>query len=132
MDTGDHLSLQINFLPLLCGRTLKGCVFGGIKTISDLPILLEKCRNKIPFCIQLIFSRFQITSHLWNEFCCDNICSFFSLGNPFWWTHDSWSSARRYKQSIWAIEATRLCQGFCQDLIDISFMGKGVVSYIIF
>ncbi|EOY10189.1 Zinc-binding alcohol dehydrogenase family protein, putative [Theobroma cacao] len=46
MGIGDHQSLQINFLPLLCGRTLKGCVYGGIKTISDLPILLEKCRNK--------------------------------------------------------------------------------------
>ncbi|XP_022719890.1 alcohol dehydrogenase-like 1 [Durio zibethinus] len=43
---GDHLSLQINFLPLLCGRTLKGCIFGGLKTISDVPILLEKCRNE--------------------------------------------------------------------------------------
>ncbi|XP_039065566.1 8-hydroxygeraniol oxidoreductase-like [Hibiscus syriacus] len=46
MGTGDDFRLQINFLPMICGRTLKGSIFGGIKTTSDLPILFEKCRNK--------------------------------------------------------------------------------------
>ncbi|GMJ12220.1 hypothetical protein like AT1G22430 [Hibiscus trionum] len=42
---GNNSSLQINLLPLLCGRNIEGCVFGGLKT-SDLPVLFEKCRNK--------------------------------------------------------------------------------------
>ncbi|GMJ12219.1 hypothetical protein like AT1G22430 [Hibiscus trionum] len=46
MGSGGNSSMQINFLPMICGRTLKGSVFGGLKTISDLPILLQKCRNK--------------------------------------------------------------------------------------
>ncbi|KVI00538.1 Alcohol dehydrogenase, C-terminal [Cynara cardunculus var. scolymus] len=31
---------------LFNGRTLKGSLFGGVKTRSDLPILIEKCINK--------------------------------------------------------------------------------------
>ncbi|GLT36860.1 hypothetical protein SLA2020_112100 [Shorea laevis] len=44
--TGDNLNLHVSFLPLVFGRTLKGSVFGGIKAKSDLPLLLEKCKNK--------------------------------------------------------------------------------------
>ncbi|GKV07415.1 hypothetical protein SLEP1_g19195 [Rubroshorea leprosula] len=44
--TGDNLSLHVSFLPLVFGRTLKGSLFGGIKAKSDLPLLLEKCKNK--------------------------------------------------------------------------------------
>ncbi|XP_050225688.1 8-hydroxygeraniol oxidoreductase-like [Mercurialis annua] len=43
--TGNE-SVKIEFLPLLAGRTLKGCVFGGLKLKQDLPVLLEKCKNK--------------------------------------------------------------------------------------
>ncbi|KAK9269226.1 hypothetical protein L1049_000996 [Liquidambar formosana] len=39
-------TVKINFLTLLIGRTIKGSIFGGIKTRSDLPILLDKCVNK--------------------------------------------------------------------------------------
>ncbi|KAK9042531.1 hypothetical protein V6N11_017600 [Hibiscus sabdariffa] len=46
MGSGGNSSMQINFLPMICGRTLKGSIFGGLKTKSDLPILLEKCSNK--------------------------------------------------------------------------------------
>ncbi|PWA47314.1 alcohol dehydrogenase superfamily, zinc-type [Artemisia annua] len=31
---------------IMCGRTLKGSLFGGIKTRSDLPVILQKCINK--------------------------------------------------------------------------------------
>ncbi|PSS04576.1 Alcohol dehydrogenase-like [Actinidia chinensis var. chinensis] len=43
---GKETSGAINFIPLLCGRTLKGTIYGGIKTKSDLPILFDKCLNK--------------------------------------------------------------------------------------
>ncbi|KAL5577424.1 hypothetical protein UlMin_019123 [Ulmus minor] len=39
-------SVQINLLTLLCGRTLKGSVFGGLRPKADLPLLIEKCKNK--------------------------------------------------------------------------------------
>ncbi|KAK9272938.1 hypothetical protein L1049_003317 [Liquidambar formosana] len=44
--SGNHETVELNFLSLLTGRTIKGSVFGGIKTKSDLPILLDKCINK--------------------------------------------------------------------------------------
>jgi S-(hydroxymethyl)glutathione dehydrogenase/alcohol dehydrogenase len=32
--------------PFFCGRTVKGSIFGGIRTKSDLPIIFDKCLNK--------------------------------------------------------------------------------------
>ncbi|KAL6341712.1 hypothetical protein AAG906_032833 [Vitis piasezkii] len=43
---GNNASVDINFLTLLLGRTIKGCVFGGIKVQSDIPLLVNKCINK--------------------------------------------------------------------------------------
>ncbi|KAK9272244.1 hypothetical protein L1049_002615 [Liquidambar formosana] len=43
---GNHTTVEINFLALLTGRTMKGSIFGGIKTKSDLPVLLDKCVKK--------------------------------------------------------------------------------------
>ncbi|XP_059625089.1 8-hydroxygeraniol oxidoreductase-like [Cornus florida] len=37
---------MINFVPLLCGRTLKGSIYGGLKIQSDLPTIFDKCINK--------------------------------------------------------------------------------------
>ncbi|XP_054813105.1 8-hydroxygeraniol oxidoreductase-like isoform X2 [Prosopis cineraria] len=38
--------VQVNWLGLLLGRTLKGSVFGGLKPKSDLSIVAAKCQNK--------------------------------------------------------------------------------------
>ncbi|XP_065851902.1 8-hydroxygeraniol oxidoreductase-like [Euphorbia lathyris] len=43
---GNVQSVEINYLSLLCGGNLKGCVFGGLKLHSDLPTLLQKCTNE--------------------------------------------------------------------------------------
>lgn len=43
----DVTTLQISSLALLCGRTLKGSIFGGLRTKTDLPLLIEKCKNKV-------------------------------------------------------------------------------------
>ncbi|KAJ7949916.1 Alcohol dehydrogenase-like [Quillaja saponaria] len=43
---GNDASVSISFVPLLCGRTLKGTIFGGLKTQTDLPIIIDKCKNK--------------------------------------------------------------------------------------
>ncbi|CAK7345738.1 unnamed protein product [Dovyalis caffra] len=43
---GTEFTVPINFLPLLFGGTLKGSIFGGLKIKSDLPILLDKCKDK--------------------------------------------------------------------------------------
>ncbi|XP_061996538.1 CYP enzymes assisting alcohol dehydrogenase-like [Rosa rugosa] len=37
--------VQIDYLSLMSGRTLKGSVFGGLKAKTDLPILINKCMN---------------------------------------------------------------------------------------
>ncbi|KAJ0079003.1 hypothetical protein Patl1_23711 [Pistacia atlantica] len=39
-------SMPIGVLSLLLGRSLKGSIFGGLKTKSDLPIILDKYKNK--------------------------------------------------------------------------------------
>ncbi|KAF2306739.1 hypothetical protein GH714_020975 [Hevea brasiliensis] len=41
-----HETVTIDFLPLLTGRTLKGSIFGGLTIKSDLPYLLDNCKNK--------------------------------------------------------------------------------------
>jgi len=38
--------VPLNFLAIALGRNLKGTIFGGIKTKSELPIILDKCKNK--------------------------------------------------------------------------------------
>lgn len=43
---GNKVSVDISFLTLLLGRTIKGCIFGGIKVQSDIPLLVNKCINK--------------------------------------------------------------------------------------
>ncbi|KAI9157111.1 hypothetical protein LWI28_017135 [Acer negundo] len=43
---GLNPSIEINLLSIVTGRTLKGSIFGGLKPISDLPIILHKCTNK--------------------------------------------------------------------------------------
>ncbi|KAL0311989.1 UNVERIFIED_CONTAM: 8-hydroxygeraniol oxidoreductase [Sesamum radiatum] len=37
---------ELNYLPLLCGRTVKGSIYGGVRAHSDLPKIVEKCVNK--------------------------------------------------------------------------------------
>lgn len=44
--TSTATSVQINSLPLLCGRTLKGSIFGGLKPKTDLPVIIDKWMNK--------------------------------------------------------------------------------------
>uniref|UniRef100_M1B714 Alcohol dehydrogenase n=1 Tax=Solanum tuberosum TaxID=4113 RepID=M1B714_SOLTU len=43
---GHGLTREFNLVSLLCGRTLKGSVYGGIRLHSDLPALLHRCANK--------------------------------------------------------------------------------------
>ncbi|WCJ27764.1 Alcohol dehydrogenase 1 [Euphorbia peplus] len=43
---GNATNVEINFLSLLCAGNLKGCIFGGLKLQTDVPILLDKCINK--------------------------------------------------------------------------------------
>ncbi|KAI9081501.1 hypothetical protein K1719_036522 [Acacia pycnantha] len=38
--------VQVNWLGLLLGRTLRGSIFGGLKPKSDLPTVATKCQNK--------------------------------------------------------------------------------------
>ncbi|KAI7752133.1 hypothetical protein M8C21_012461, partial [Ambrosia artemisiifolia] len=43
---GMETNWAIRNTTLMSGRTLKGSLMGGIKTQSDLPIILDKCINK--------------------------------------------------------------------------------------
>lgn len=53
---GLETSGVINYIPLLCGRTLKGSIYGGVRIQSDLPVIIEKCINKVfPFLISTVF-----------------------------------------------------------------------------
>ncbi|KAL1542889.1 8-hydroxygeraniol oxidoreductase [Salvia divinorum] len=37
---------ELNYIPIILGRTLKGTTFGGVKFHSDIPKIVEKCINK--------------------------------------------------------------------------------------
>ncbi|XP_060185634.1 8-hydroxygeraniol oxidoreductase-like [Lycium barbarum] len=43
---GNGISREFNLIPLLCGRTMKGSIYGGIRVHSDLPTILHRCANK--------------------------------------------------------------------------------------
>ncbi|KAK9058348.1 hypothetical protein SSX86_023189 [Deinandra increscens subsp. villosa] len=43
---GHNINWAINCVTLLSGRTLKGSLMGGVKTQSDLLIIVHKCINK--------------------------------------------------------------------------------------
>ncbi|XP_062178289.1 alcohol dehydrogenase 1-like isoform X1 [Alnus glutinosa] len=43
---GNHATVEINFLRLVFGGNLKGSIFGGLKVKTDLPVIIEKCKNK--------------------------------------------------------------------------------------
>ncbi|GER33790.1 alcohol dehydrogenase [Striga asiatica] len=43
---GLNKSGELNYIPLLCGRTVKGSIYGGVRTQTDLPLIVEKCVNK--------------------------------------------------------------------------------------
>ncbi|XP_059651054.1 alcohol dehydrogenase 1-like [Cornus florida] len=43
---GPKPAMEVLFSTLLQGRTVKGYAFGGIKTKSELPIVVDKCANK--------------------------------------------------------------------------------------
>ncbi|KAK2997793.1 hypothetical protein RJ639_025579 [Escallonia herrerae] len=43
---GLETSGNIKLIPLLCGRTLKGSIYGGVRPQSDLPTIIDKCINK--------------------------------------------------------------------------------------
>ncbi|CAK7345737.1 unnamed protein product [Dovyalis caffra] len=58
---GTHQTVPINFLSLLCGGTLKGSIFGGLKIKSDLPILLDKCKKKEFLLDNLFTDHHQVT-----------------------------------------------------------------------
>ncbi|KAL8522021.1 hypothetical protein ACS0TY_012249 [Phlomoides rotata] len=43
---GLQRSGELHYTPLLCGRTIKGSVYGGVRPQTDLPKIVEKCVNK--------------------------------------------------------------------------------------
>ncbi|KAG5559067.1 hypothetical protein RHGRI_008848 [Rhododendron griersonianum] len=105
---GTETSGQINFIPLLCGRTLKGSIYGGIRTKSDLPIIFDKCLNKVKGPNKV-----------------------FITGTPSRGAFDSRSFTGRNKQSIEGNEAARLCQGYHQVLSsEHPFPSLSAVHYI--
>ncbi|XP_027355439.1 alcohol dehydrogenase-like 3 [Abrus precatorius] len=53
--TGVEPVLPLGLLTILLGRTLKGSVFGGLKTISDLSFIANKCQKE-EFPLQELFT----------------------------------------------------------------------------
>ncbi|KAG4979268.1 hypothetical protein JHK82_032518 [Glycine max] len=51
ISVGAEPILPVGLFAILHGRTLKGTLFGGLKAVSDLSIVAEKCQKKIMCCI---------------------------------------------------------------------------------
>ncbi|CAA3005276.1 alcohol dehydrogenase [Olea europaea subsp. europaea] len=43
---GLHLNGELKYIPLLCGRTIKGSIYGGVRPQTNLLKIVEKCINK--------------------------------------------------------------------------------------
>lgn len=54
LGVGPGKSVEVDYIPLLCGRTLRGSTYGGVRTQSDLPKIIEKCVNKVYIYVQII------------------------------------------------------------------------------
>ncbi|XP_061353361.1 8-hydroxygeraniol oxidoreductase-like [Gastrolobium bilobum] len=52
---GSEPVVPVGILPIIYGRTLKGSAFGGLKAISDLSIIANKCQNE-EFPLQELFT----------------------------------------------------------------------------
>ncbi|XP_019179439.1 PREDICTED: alcohol dehydrogenase-like 2 isoform X2 [Ipomoea nil] len=46
LGAGLQIDWQMNYVPLMMGRTLKGSIYGGVRIRSDLPSIINKCINK--------------------------------------------------------------------------------------
>ncbi|CAN4119845.1 unnamed protein product [Withania somnifera] len=46
LGAGLVLDWQISYVPLMFGRTLRGSIYGGIRTHTDLPSIIDKCITK--------------------------------------------------------------------------------------
>ncbi|XP_004251174.2 8-hydroxygeraniol oxidoreductase-like [Solanum lycopersicum] len=46
LGAGLVLDWQMSYVPLMFGRTLKGSIYGGIRTHTDLPSIIDKCISK--------------------------------------------------------------------------------------
>ncbi|KHN46479.1 hypothetical protein glysoja_035155 [Glycine soja] len=47
ISVGAEPILPVGLFAILHGRTLKGTLFGGLKAVSDLSIVAEKCQKKV-------------------------------------------------------------------------------------
>lgn len=47
LGAGLETSGELQYIPLLCGRTIKGTIYGGVRPKSDLPNIIQKCINKV-------------------------------------------------------------------------------------
>lgn len=43
LGAGTQKSMEINFSTVLCCRTFKYSIFGGVKVQSELPVVIDKC-----------------------------------------------------------------------------------------
>ncbi|CAA2999951.1 alcohol dehydrogenase [Olea europaea subsp. europaea] len=50
IDARLHLSGELKYIPLFCGRTIKGSIYGGVRPQTDLLKIVEKCINKVVGC----------------------------------------------------------------------------------
>ncbi|RDX94138.1 Alcohol dehydrogenase-like 1 [Mucuna pruriens] len=53
--SGTELIIPFSLLSIMYGRTLKGSIFGGLKAITDLSIVANKCQ-KVEFPLQELFT----------------------------------------------------------------------------
>lgn len=47
ISSGGGEKVELTYVPLLTGRTVKGIIFGGVRIRSDLPKIVENCINKV-------------------------------------------------------------------------------------
>ena len=73
--SSDVTSLQISSIALMFGRTLKGSIFGGLRAKTDLPLVIEKWKNKVnnqkAVCIR---SNLNYVAHDTSAFVVSNTC----------------------------------------------------------
>ena len=55
LGAGTQKSMEIDFVSLVGCRTFKYSIFGGVKVQFDLPVVIDKCINKVETCTEIPF-----------------------------------------------------------------------------
>ncbi|GJZ15702.1 ribonuclease H-like domain-containing protein [Tanacetum coccineum] len=113
--------IPIRSISLINGRTLKGTTFGGVRTRSDLPIILRKCMNEYSKDTIMSLRTYSDDDH---AVCQDTRRSTSGSAQFLGDKHVSWSSKKQKSTAISSTEAEYIALSRCLEngIVELYFV----------